>query len=133
MSAKFLNNLQLIAHDAPIKDRPWELAQDLRYFSKLLNQQIRVPTGYRTDFASVPRLFWRLFPPYGRYARATVVHDWLCDLLGKSGVDSKLAAAIFLEAMLAAGVPGWKAAIMYRAVRHFGPRFKAAHAVKHHS
>ena len=38
---------------------------------------VRVPVGFVTDFASVPRLFWSLFRPDGLYAYAAVVHDYL--------------------------------------------------------
>jgi hypothetical protein len=34
-------------------------------------------TGYVTDFASVPRLMWTLFPQSGRWDQAAVVHDYL--------------------------------------------------------
>ena len=36
-----------------------------------------VPAGFATDFASVPRAFWRLLPPFGEYMLAAVVHDYL--------------------------------------------------------
>jgi hypothetical protein len=36
-----------------------------------------VPIGFVTDFASVPKMFWRFIPPWGAYSRATVVHDYL--------------------------------------------------------
>lgn len=35
-----------------------------------------VPRGFVTDFASVPRVFWRLVPPH-LYPHASVLHDWL--------------------------------------------------------
>ena len=38
---------------------------------------VRVPIGFVTDFASVPRLFWSLLRPDGLYAYAAVVHDYL--------------------------------------------------------
>ena len=38
---------------------------------------IEVPQGFETDFASVPRFFWRVVPPWGRYSPAAVVHDYL--------------------------------------------------------
>lgn len=37
---------------------------------------IRVPCGFITDFASVPRIFWNILPPWGRYGKAAVLHDW---------------------------------------------------------
>src|SRR5262249_26318368 len=38
---------------------------------------IKVPIGYITDFASIPRLFRWLIAPFGRHARAAILHDWL--------------------------------------------------------
>ena len=49
---------------------------------------IEVPAGFETDFASVPRLFWRVVPPWGRYSPAAVVHDYLYH----TGKVSRLAA-----------------------------------------
>ncbi len=39
---------------------------------------IEVPTGFVTDLASVPRLFWALLPPHGAYERSAVLHDYGC-------------------------------------------------------
>ncbi|EOK4349625.1 DUF1353 domain-containing protein [Escherichia coli] len=36
---------------------------------------ISVPVGYVTDLASVPRILWSVFPPHGRYAKATIIHN----------------------------------------------------------
>lgn len=107
-------------------DRPYLVVDDYRYDSILLDRIITVEAGYKTDFASVPRLFWRIFPPHGPYVPATVVHDWLCDLAGSTGVDSATTHNIFLEAMEVLRVPVWKRAIMYRGVKWFGPQFKSA-------
>lgn len=38
---------------------------------------VNVPEGFVTDLASVPRAFWQLMRPEGRYAYAAVVHDYL--------------------------------------------------------
>jgi hypothetical protein len=38
---------------------------------------ICVPAGATTDFASVPRGLWNLFPPVGLYGKAAVLHDYL--------------------------------------------------------
>lgn len=38
---------------------------------------IVVPIGFVTDFASIPRFLWSIYPPTGRYQRAAVLHDWL--------------------------------------------------------
>jgi hypothetical protein len=39
--------------------------------------EVNIPAGFITDLASVPRLFWRIFPPYGKYTKAAIVHDYL--------------------------------------------------------
>lgn len=38
---------------------------------------ITVPDGLKTDLSSSPRLLWGLFPPYGDFLLAAIVHDYL--------------------------------------------------------
>jgi Protein of unknown function (DUF1353) len=40
-------------------------------------QAVSAPTGFVTDLASIPRIFWSLLPPDGNYAYAAIVHDYL--------------------------------------------------------
>jgi len=40
-------------------------------------QRVDVPTGFVTDFASIPRPFWSLLPPDGKYTYPAIVHDYL--------------------------------------------------------
>lgn len=40
-------------------------------------KMVNVPEGFVTDLASVPRAFWEIMRPEGRYAYAAVVHDYL--------------------------------------------------------
>lgn len=79
-----------------------------------------VPTGFKTDFASVPRLLFWLFPAWGRYGEAAVLHDWLC---AKRQLPSNEAHRLFREAMEALCVTQWKRWTMWAAVRAFGPRW----------
>lgn len=77
-----------------------------------------VPTGFETDFASIPRGFRNLFPALGRWARPAIIHDYLYATKGENGRFTRAEAdAIFREAMEVVGVPAWRRAIMYRAVR----------------
>lgn len=39
--------------------------------------RIKVPRGFVTDYASIPRPLWVVIPPRGKYNRGAVVHDWL--------------------------------------------------------
>lgn len=104
----------------PLPDgRRWRLAKGFTYHvgSKYSRDIIRVPAGFITDFASVPRIFWSLISSWGKHGKAAVVHDWLY----RSGMRSrKKADEIFLEGMLVLGVNKIKAYIMYWAVRLFG-------------
>ncbi|EAA2596645.1 hypothetical protein DNM18_25345, partial [Salmonella enterica subsp. enterica] len=36
---------------------------------------IEVPKGFITDHATIPRIFWILLPPDGRYAKAAIIHE----------------------------------------------------------
>jgi hypothetical protein len=40
-------------------------------------ETVKIPPGFVTDFASVPRILWNILPPTGLYGKAAVVHDWL--------------------------------------------------------
>ena len=40
-------------------------------------RSVTVPTGFVTDYASVPRELRWLVGPQGRYSRATILHDYL--------------------------------------------------------
>lgn len=40
-------------------------------------KSVNVPVGFITDFASVPRIFWSILPPDGKYTHPAIVHDFL--------------------------------------------------------
>ena len=84
---------------------------------ELGDRVIEAPRGFETDFASVPRLFWRIVPPWGRYSPAAVIHDYLyCTGM----VSRPMADRAFLSIMERLGVAPWKRLTMYWAVRLFG-------------
>lgn len=89
---------------------------------------VQVPFGFESDGASVPRFLWNIYPPFGKYLEAAVIHDWFCVLghAGTSPISSQDAAKLFLEVMEVLGVGKWKRIKMYLAVRIFGPRFKSS-------
>jgi hypothetical protein len=121
--ARFLNNPPLLRMVPEPPERPWQLCDDLHYQSDELGGEVLiVPTGYRTDFASVPWVFRRLFPQDGPWTHAAITHDFLCDKRFPT-INSKRAARIFREAMAVLNVPTAKREAMYRAVLWFGPRW----------
>jgi hypothetical protein len=104
----------------PLDDgKRWMLCEEFCYDvgSEGSADRITVPAGFKTDFASVPRPFWSLFPPWGTYGKASVLHDWL---YWEQRRPRGACDAIFLEAM---GVLGVSAAVrysLYSAVRTWG-------------
>lgn len=81
----------------------------------LVTDEYTIPLGFVTDFASVPRVLWGIFPPNGKYRNAAVVHDYMY-VHAITGVK-KNADKLFLKNMKALGVPWWKRQAMYYAVR----------------
>lgn len=99
-------------------------------------QFVSIPKGFVTDFASIPRGLWNLFPPAaGKHSKAAVVHDAIyktgcisCD--GRTDlrlVTRGEADEIFYEAMEVNGV-SWLA----RWVIYLGVRFGGARAWNQH-
>ncbi len=80
-------------------------------------KKIEVPAGFVTDFASVPQIFWNVLPPWGRYGKAAVLHDYLyaTALFERSRCDK-----ILLEAMGVLGVSWITRWTIFLAVRAGG-------------
>lgn len=101
----------------------YELMEDLifQYSINGSGVKIIVPKGFVTDFATIPRILWSIFPPAGKHSKATVIHDYLYTLPKCSRF---LADSIFREAMYQSGVNIFQRVIMYYGVRIFGGLFR---------
>lgn len=115
LGAKFLSSLRVeLCDDAPGQ---WELVHPLVYRSIVAKETFVVPVGFRTDFASVPRLPFA-FVLFGDVAQeAAVVHDFL---YSTRAVSRKMADDVLVEAMGITGVAAWRRAPMWLGVRMFG-------------
>ena len=82
---------------------------------------IKVPVGFKSDGASVPRLFWRIvFPPGDQKAlRAAFVHDWLYRT-HPLGWTREAADMLFLKVLLKNNVTKTSAILAWLGVRLFG-------------
>lgn len=101
---------------------------------------IIVPEDFVTDFASIPRFLWSIYPPTGRYQRAAVIHDWLyiCHYSNRSPLfystidknkrvnlpkepynDRKYCDDLFLSVMKQDGVSARTRYTLYSSVRMF--------------
>lgn len=81
-----------------------------------------VPSGISVDGASIPRPLWSIIggPFEGLYRDASVIHDYYCDVRKRPWRDVH---RMFLDAMLARGVPDLQARVMYAGVYWGGPRW----------
>jgi hypothetical protein len=86
--------------------------------------EITVPAGFETDGASVPRLFWPIFPPFGHVFGSAVIHDFLYRLRSRAryDLDRWEADDIFKEAMFNSGIDWLSRETIHRSVRLFGWR-----------
>jgi hypothetical protein len=77
-----------------------------------------VPSGYVTDFASIPRAVHFIISPFGKHAEAAVIHDWLYTLgTPKDRKGRRTADKAFVKALRLLEVNFFKRQIMYWAVR----------------
>jgi hypothetical protein len=80
-----------------------------------------VPAGLETDGASVPKVFWAMFPPWsGNYRKAAVIHDHFCNIKSRTWQETH---NVFYEAMLAEGMGERIAKVLWAAVYNFGPNW----------
>jgi hypothetical protein len=98
-----------------IDDIRWELTRDLVF--KTDEVEHRVPIGYVTDFASVPRATAWLYPRTGLYSKSAVLHDWLITDGIPAGIKSNDVDRQFREAMKVSGVTFPRRWIMWAGVR----------------
>lgn len=96
----------------PVGPRTWELVEE--FTVSIDEKTFKVPKGFLTDLASVPRILWILIPPFGKYTKAAVIHDYLCY---KSIISRKEGDKVFYKIMIRDGTKKWKAKIMYLGVR----------------
>ena len=104
----------------PLADgKRWKLHEGFTYRYRVGKDTfiIQVPAGFVTDFASVPRIFQSIIPSWGKFGKASVLHDFCYSINFNSRRWSDI---MFRKAMIASGTPTWKVNLMYWAVRVAG-------------
>ena len=112
--AKFLTKLEM----TPLGDgKNFKLDETLVYSSDLLNEKVVVPKGFVTDGATIPWIFRPVFPVWGKWGDAAVLHDWL---YRETDYSKRICDNVFNEAMKVLKVCTLKRIIIYLAVKYFG-------------
>ncbi|RYD46005.1 MAG: DUF1353 domain-containing protein, partial [Verrucomicrobiaceae bacterium] len=118
---------QLTITEVALNWRVWRIEQDFTYEvgDKGSGKTITVPAGFQTDGASVPQILWAMFPAWGSYSRAAVIHDLLCHLINtgrphEHAPTRKIADEIFKEAMVVCGTGWFTRTILFGGARFGG-------------
>lgn len=90
----------------------WELLSQLIYVADS-GEVFIIPMGFKTDGATVPRIFWPIFPPMWKYSKAAVLHDYLIVSKIKTFPEAN---TYFREAMISLEVNSTQLWFMYQAV-----------------
>jgi len=78
-------------------------------------RNIKVPAGYVTNGANIPRIFWSVIPPFSpQLLPAVIVHDYLCDKEAYA-----LADKAFEQMLRELEVSVWKRVVMVCAVKWY--------------
>lgn len=70
------NNPTRAASRAYYDQKAFVLVQDM-VFNLRGGESLTVPSGFVTDYASIPQMLWSIYSPHDVYSRAAVVHDYL--------------------------------------------------------
>jgi len=102
----------------------FRLNLDLIYDFEVKGLRLVVPAGFETDFHSVPRLLWPIFPPTGKGRIAAVIHDYLYS--EEANCCRFLADSIYRDILGHFQVSTWRRVCMYYGVR-LGGRWAYRH------
>ena len=95
----------------------WELLADLVFMP---TREV-VKKGFRTDFASIPKIFHSLLSPFGSYGKAAIFHDeGYVNATVRNEAERKRIDDRFKMMMKADGVGWFLRTLIYGRVRHFG-------------
>lgn len=119
MASSFLTPLRLEFQD----DSRFRLTEPFEFRSDRLMAIFKVPVGFITDFASVPRVLWNVLPPTGRYGKAAVIHDYLYQTRGLSSLPGRELVSradadnVLMEGMTVLGVGRFTRWAVYSGIR----------------
>lgn len=100
-----------------------EIIVELSDGSKLI-----IPKRFKTDFATIPKIFWSILPPIGRANLAFIIHDYLYqskDPRGRKFADKEMLywmQKLGLDEKKVFGIRP-KTKVIYRVVRWKGSKY----------
>lgn len=67
-----------------IGGKKWKTAKEIEV-SLSDGSLLKIPIGFETDLSTVPKILWGVFPPFGDFLLAAIVHDYLYITKDKRG------------------------------------------------
>lgn len=92
----------------------------IAYPPKKLEWQVTVPVGFRTDFASIPRMFQHIISPVGKWSSAALFHDYIYSKQFEGNISRKQADDMFYVLARHYHTNAVTAWVMWACVRMFG-------------
>jgi hypothetical protein len=89
----FVPDAVRLTEGGPAQPYDWSMTEPLSWTGTFRGEigRLLVPASpeapFTTDLASVPRVLTWLFPRYGKYTKAAVLHDYLCRTIGRETVE----------------------------------------------
>lgn len=103
-----------------VSERGWELVDHVVWLGWARDGQpltVEAEAGFRTDLASVPDWLWSLFPPYGRYTAAVIIHDRLWRMAAAGEISYAEADWQLRQMLMVCGESWLRSGMMWAAVR----------------
>lgn len=88
---------------------------DVRLSPQYDNLVITIPRGFCTDLSSVPRKLWGIFPPFGDFLLAALIHDYL--YVQNIGTQAKADMEMFIWSNVIQPTKPWDNILRYYGVR----------------
>ena len=110
-----------------VRGTPYRILRKPLIYKNGVGDYIAVPVGFKTDYASIPKILRSYIDQdSGRIRDAAVLHDYLYTtcILSREASDH-----YFHEAMIGLGMPKFKAWIAWKSVRMFG---KSSYKSRYH-
>lgn len=101
-------------------ERGWDLIDHVVWLGWTRDGQpltVEADAGFHTDLASVPDWLWSLFPPFGRYTAAAIIHDRLWRMAAAGEISYAEADWQLRQMLQVCGESRLRSGMMWAAVR----------------
>ena len=125
--AEFLTDLRALDVAEGTEVNRFQLLEDFKVYSAVLQDVITVPEGFTFDGESIPSFVSWIAPPFGQSKRGACIHDYLYRHSGYYRLNGDFqivtraqADAVYYEFVRLKGLPLWRATMRWTVLRLAG-------------